>query len=311
MTDEFLLRHTPDPTLEVAPSVGALRRAVSEAAMDLLAIPNSALESGWPWRNDEADVRYGLYRAIEAIEEAAADSTRILRATGAARTPAAERIAPATAARWDLHGLLVSLDDRTLDRHPGGEEWTARETLGHIVSGQRAYGWFTAWWASLPPGEPPPDRVPETVARDSGLPDEDAEAEGSIATIRERFDATLDLAAGRLAHLDDDGLARPARWSGVPVTVGFRLGRWSSHVIEHTVQLDKTLASLGRQPSEVERLVRIVHAAYGRLEALVFPIAAPLLAATDDRGRSVDLVLRALGPELVADARSARAAAGA
>ena len=95
------------------------------------------------------------------------------------------------------------------------------------------------------------------------------------------------------------------------MTIGFRLGRWSSHVIEHTVQLDKAMTALRRRPSEVERLVRHIHAAYGRLEALVFPMAAPLLAVPDARGRSVDATLLALGAELVADARSARAAAGA
>jgi hypothetical protein len=79
-----------------------LRAALAGATADLQAIPDSALETDWPWRDDEADVRYGLYRAIEAIEEAAAQTARILRDTGARRSPSAERIAPATIARWDL-----------------------------------------------------------------------------------------------------------------------------------------------------------------------------------------------------------------
>ena len=58
-----------------------------------------------------------------------------------------------------------------------------------------------------------------------------------------------------------------ARWSGVPVTIDFRLGRYGSHIREHTIQVDKTFATLGRQPSEVERLVRLILATYGRLEA--------------------------------------------
>jgi hypothetical protein len=311
MTDEFLLRHTPGPTLEVPASVRAARTALGRTSADLLAIPDSALESGWPWRDDEADVRYGLYRAIEAIEEAAAEVARILRGTGATRTPAAERIAPATVARWDLHGLLVSMDDPTLDRHPGAGEWTARQTLGHIVGSQRGYGWFTAWWASRPIDEPVPDGVPEAVRDQAGQPDDEAEGTGGVADIRARLDEILDLSAGRLAHLDDVGLARPARWAGIPVTIGFRLGRWSSHVLEHTVQLDKALAAMRRRPTEVEGLVRHIHRAYGRLEALVFPMATPALAVPDPRGRSVDGVLGALGAELIADAASARAAAGA
>jgi hypothetical protein len=309
--DEFLIRHTPEPGLEIAPAIVAVRRDLAAATADLRVIPDSALETGWPWRDDEADVRYGLYRGLEAIEEAGAEAARILRGIGAERTPGAERIAPATIARWELQGLLATMDEGLLDRHPGDGEWTARQALAHIVSGQRAYGWFTAWWASRPRNEPAPDGVPEAVRDSAGLPDDEAEGEGDVAAIRARFDAIVDLSAARLAYLDDEGLARPARWAGIPVTVGFRLGRWSSHVVEHTLQLDKTLLALRRSPSEVERLVRLIHAAYGRLEALLFPMPSAWLDRSDPRGRSVEAVLAALGAELTADARSARAAAGA
>ena len=62
---------------------------------------------------------------------------------------------------------------------------------------------------------------------------------------------------------------------GSPVSIGFRLGRYGSHIREHTVQVDKTLAILRREPTEAERLVRTILATYGRLEALVIgrPIA--------------------------------------
>jgi hypothetical protein len=309
--DAFLLANAPGPAMPVAPSVRAIRGELAVAAGDLLSIRDAALEAGWPWREDEADVRYGLYRAIEAIEEAQADATRVLRATGLRRAPGAERIAPATIARWDLHGLLVSMPDTTLDAHPDGFEWTPRQTLAHIVASQRGYGWYTAWWAMRSADEPVPDRVPEAVIAANPLPDDELEGIGPVAEIRARLDEILDLSASRLANLDDAALARPARWAGIPVTVGFRLGRWSSHLIEHTVQLDKTLATLGRQPTEVERVVRHIHAAYGRLEALVFPIEPDALAVADEHGGTVDAILSRLGGELVAEAASARAAAGA
>ncbi len=310
MTDNaFLLTHTPGPTLPVAPAVSALRISLANAALDLMAIPDAALERGWQWRDDEADVRYGLYRCIEALEEGAVEVRRVLRDTGARRTPAAERIAAATEARWDLHGLLATLDDAVLDRHPADGEWTGRETLAHIVSGQRAYGWYTAWWTHRPLDQPAPDAIPRDVVDRSPLPEEDSEGIGSIDEIRSRLDAILDLSAGRLAHLDDDGMAAPARWAGIPVTVGFRLGRWSSHLIEHTLQLDKTLTMLRREPTEVARLVRLIHAAYGRLEAHVFPIAEATTDMADERGISVSGLLQRLAANLEADAASARAAA--
>ena len=157
--------------------------------------------------------------------------------------------------------------------------------------------------------DPVQDGVPDSVRDAAGLPDEESEGEGTIADLRTRLDDILDLSAGRLGHLDDAALARPARWAGIPVTVGFRLGRWSSHLLEHTIQLDKALTMLNRRPTEVERLVRKIHAAHGRLEALVFPIDESDLEARDQRGHSVGEILDRLGAELTIDARSARAAA--
>ena len=54
------------------------------------------------------------------------------------------------------------------------------------------------------------------------------------------------------------------------MSIAFRLGRWSSHIREHAIQVEKTLAMLGRTPTEPERLVRLALAAYGRAEAVVF-----------------------------------------
>lgn len=305
--DRSLDEHAPGPTRSVAPAVEHGRAAVRAAALELLAIPDRALERGWAWRDDEADVRYGLFRTIEATEAAAAELGRVLRAAGRSPTAGAARIAPATIARWDLHGVLAGLTDADLDRHAGGE-WTIRETLAHVIGGQRAYGWFTAWWAARPPDEPTPDRVSDAVAAAAGLPEEEEEGTGTLAEIRDRLDAVLDASAGRLGQLDDGALARPARWAGIPVDVGFRLGRWSSHLVEHTIQIEKTLADLGRRPREVERLVRHLHATWGRLEALVFPGESFSLDPTGPACRSIE-ILGGLASELVADARSARVAA--
>ena len=46
--DAFLLAHTPGPTLPVAPAVRDLRAALAAATADLLAIPDSALETAAP-----------------------------------------------------------------------------------------------------------------------------------------------------------------------------------------------------------------------------------------------------------------------
>lgn len=270
-SDAFLVEHTPGPTIDLPDDVRAAREALARATANYLSVEDGTLDRPWPWRDDpngEAEIRYAFYRALEALESAEVEARGMVDRSAIQRSRAARIAAPATAARWALHGALAPLADDELDRDPGGGEWTLRQTLAHVINSQRAYGWYTAWWLARRNEPDFPAFAPDI----DGFPDESAEGNGSLGEVRARLDAILDLAAGRLGGLDEAGLAARARWSGYPVDVAFRMGRWSSHIQEHTVQVDKTLAMLGRQPREVERLVRLLHAGYGRLEAVVFAV---------------------------------------
>jgi hypothetical protein len=272
--DASLYRHTDPAWRRPLPtSIASARQALRAIAADILAIPESALEHHWGWiGGGEEEVRYGIYRLHELFERAEVDVRRAIGDAGGDDGLAAALIAPSDAARWDLHGLLAPLSGAELDADPGGGEWSIRQTLGHTVSGQRAYGWSTAWWqeqgfAIDDPRLPP--TVPDGIL--AALPGEDGpEQAGSLDDIRARLDATLDLSAERLAGTPQDRLAAGARWQGFPVTIAFRMGRWSSHLREHTIQIEKTLVRLDRAPTEPERLVRLTLAAYGRAEAVVF-----------------------------------------
>lgn len=260
----------------------------------------------WGEHESPDGIRYGIYRGAETVEAAAAEIERAL-AGAPARSPAALRIAPTTVARWALQGRLAALGDALLDRMPKDGEWTARQTLAHTIDGQRSYGWFSRWWVSQPLGPDRPARVtPEAeAASETELPGEDAEGLGTVAEIRERLDAVVDEWSLRFAPFADDTLAVPATWAGIPVDISFRLGRWGSHIAEHTIQLDKTLDWLGYRPTEVQRIVLELHTAWGRLESRIFPTPPAGTEAV------IAEILKRAGETLIAEARSARVAAGA
>ena len=274
MLDAPLLEHSDASLARPLPAAieGARSDAIA-AARELLAIPATALTRPWTWiGGGQEEVRYGAHRAAEALEGAEIDARVAMAATDANERRAARIVGPSTAARWDLHGLLLPLDDQMLDADPGGGEWSIRLVLGHVIGSQRGYGWGTAWWqarAHLAEDPTLPARIPEEFF--AAEPDEaTTEAEGTVDDLRERLDAILDLSAERLADLPNDRLELGARWSGFPVTVGFRLGRWGSHIREHSIQVEKTFAMLGHVPTEPARLARLVLAAYGRAESVVF-----------------------------------------
>lgn len=301
------LLHRTDPALRrpLPAAIAESRLVLPPIVADILAIPESSLERPWVWiGGSQEEVRYGAYRVHELFERAEVGARRALTHRSVDGGLAAALIAPAGAARWDLHGVLAPLSTADLDADPGRGEWSIRRTMGHVINGQRAYGWATAWWqergyAIDDPALPPtaPDEVYE------GLPDEDgSEMEGSVQDLRSRLDAILDLSAERLAGLPEDRLAHATRWSGFAVTVEFRIGRWSSHLREHTIQIEKTLAVLGRTPTEPERLARLALAAYGRAEAVVF--------GQPDADAAAEIVRTAVSEarETIADARRAAGA---
>ena len=149
-----------------------------------------------------------------------------------------------------------------------------------------------------------PPRVPQEVADANPLPDEATEAPGSLADIGARLDEILDLSAGVFAPLGEGELAARARWSGVAVDARFRVNRWSSHMREHTVQVEKTLLMIDRPPSEAARLARLVAAAWGRLEAELYMWPAGTPGIADALAQAEEAAAGA-----AADAASVRASA--
>jgi len=263
-------------------SLATGRRDLLAAVRELRTITDPDLIRSWPWKGgSEEEVRYGFYRISESFELAGIEAQETLRSAGVARGRTADRIAPVTAARWDLQGLLLTLPDSTWDNDPGAEEWTIRQTMAHVIQSQRYYGVGTAWWQrqAYAADDPKlPATVPDPVYAD--LPSEEAEAEGTPSEVCDRLDDVVDRSSAALGGLPIDRLAAGARWSGFAVDIDFRLGRWSSHLREHTVQVEKTLVMIGHRPTEVDRLVRLVVAAWGRAEAEIY--GAPNAEAAAD-----------------------------
>ena len=250
--------------------LATLRSTIQGALLDLATVSDDALERPWEWDgHGEIELRYGFFHPIEDLEGTAAEIDRL----GDTRSRARVIVTPAVVAAWDLLGLLAGLTDTDLDADPGNGEWTIRLALAHTIASQRSYALYTNWWRQqrLPAGT---RQLPEPPDDLDGSQPEESYADGSLEEVRARILATMDEAARQTADIADDELGLTGRWSEKPVTIAFRQGRWSPHIAEHTIQVDKTLAMLGRQPSEVDRLVRRVAVAWGRVERALWPVPA-------------------------------------
>jgi hypothetical protein len=295
-TDDIEPRPIPEALL-------AARRDVMAAVRELATITDADLGRFWAWKGDgENELRYGFYRILEDFERAGIDAATAVRAKGVDRGRAADLIAPTTAARWDLQGILLQLPDSAWDADPGDEQysawdadpgdkqWTVRRTLAHVIGGQRGYAAVTAWWQAqgLPADSNLPTARPNHIY--DALPSDEEEGAGTPAEIRARLDEVVDRSAERLAGLPPDRLMFGTRWMDFAIDIGFRIGRWSSHLREHAIQVEKTLVMLDHTPTEVDRLIRLILAEWGRAEAVVYGSpdsgdAVALLSAAAARAR--------------------------
>ena len=100
----------------------------------------------------------------------------------------------------------------------------------------------------------PGRRAGRPLGRAAGRGDERGRRERQRAP--GRLDEVTDLTVERLAGISDEQAAFGATWAGFRVTLAFRFGRWSSHIREHAIQIEKTFDMIGHVPDERARLVR-------------------------------------------------------
>ncbi len=63
--------------------------------------------------------------------------------------------------------------------------------------------------------------------------------------------------------------ARHSIYKETHLSIRHRLHRYEAHLIQHTVQIDKTLVAIGQPPSEAKQLLRKVYAALAEAEGVM------------------------------------------
>jgi DinB superfamily len=210
----------------------------------------------WAFRGRQMDVRYALYRTLEDAQEV---SVRV----SAGEHPESRRILALTQRAFgSLRALLVGVPAALLGQSPRAGEWSIREIVVHVVAVEQRYALQTRYAVDRT------DADPMRIA-DSRLPSlTPAPVDGAIEALLARL-ADARAETGRM--LDDvppAKMTRPTGWGGYDVDVRFRLHRFAAHVVEHTIQCEKTLLALGWRPTEGRQIARRIAAAVGEIEGL-------------------------------------------
>lgn len=238
-----------------------LRMSVRKFEKLLPGLPDDKLEIPWVWGpHDEEGVRFAFLRTYQELRELAADIAAERSAHGPSITLAQTILAQHQSAYLDLLGVLSSAGDDDLDRVPREGEWPLREVLWHIVRTETNFTLLIEFAVDLARAGSPP-RQPEDADRAgylSRLQYRHFETEGgTLAETLARYKDLHGFVMEAFASLTGpDLMAVSLWWEEVPFPVRHRMHRYAAHLAQHTIQVEKTLAWLGKPPSEAARLMR-------------------------------------------------------
>ena len=262
-----------------------LRGAVQEFATLVLPLSEQDLERTWAWKDhDEEGIRFAFFVTLQELRQLAV----VLATLRAKPTPAQHILSQYHAAYMDLQAALLGLSNQEAERLPAEGEWSVRKAYAHILSTEINFSIVVRYALEYHRlGTWTPERVPDHEAdRLAGISDADFLAltggplDGLLAYHRDFHLAVIE----EFSKISDQELELPSTfWEETRFPIRHRLHRYEAHLAQHTVQIDKTLAAIGKVPDESKRLLRKIYAALAEAEGRLIgaePMSESATAAT-------------------------------
>ena len=246
------------------PTVTEAVEALVRATVDL---PDADMDRPWVWREyDDEGLRFALLMAQHELRDLA---VRLAAMRPAPPSQARRILGQYHHAYRDLTGALAGLRDEDLDRVPKEREWPLRDVIQHMLGAE--YGFLSVIQYELAPDRPhDPTGAEERASswRDEHGYRAPKTLDGGVADVRNAMFEIHRRVLRELGGLSDETLERDATFWDGDKPIRFRMHRFEAHMIQHTIQVDKTLDWIGRAPTEARRLVRVLYRDLAAVEML-------------------------------------------
>lgn len=249
----------------------SLSAVVTSFAAKALQSGDSGLERTWKWGDYDEGVRFAFFRVMEELGSLAVKVADRRARNGQPPSQARRIMAQYHAAYRDLQVVFLGVDEELVGKVPTEGEWNARQCLSHLVEAEA--GFFAAITFALENHRAGTWRSDEAAFpsfwRILGMEEAQfgAALDGTLAE-RQDFHARLhERVLNELGKITDEELELPGVfWESERFPLRFRLHRFESHLRQHTIQVEKTLAALNFTPTETQRLLRLIYAALAEVE---------------------------------------------
>ena len=251
----------------------SLSQALETFTLRTLNLPDTALDIAWGWHDYTGEgVRFAFFRTYEELTELAI-TLQEERARTTPLTTAQRLLGEYRAAYLDLHAVCLGLHDEAASRAPAEGEWPAQTALSHIIGADMGFfGVITFALEKHRAGAwSPDDKITDSDwDRILGMPETEYDTflNRPFSQLQAGHQDWHERILGAFAPLTPEEVALPSSyWEKAPFPISFRLGRFASHMRQHTIQIEKTLAAISGPPSEARRLNRMLYAALAGVDA--------------------------------------------
>jgi hypothetical protein len=246
-----------------------LATAVEDFSSLLLPVSEKDLERAWVWKDHDGEgIRFAFFVTLQELRQLAVG----LAATRKPMTQSQHILGQYHKQYLDLQAAVFGLSEENAKCAPAEGEWSAHRTYAHIFSADINFSIAIRYALETHrSGRWTPERMSdEDETRLAGISDEDF-----TALINGTFEGLLAYHRGlhpkivqEFSNITDSELELPsAFWEDTRFPIRHRLHRYEAHLIQHTVQIDKTLVAINQSPSETKRLIRYIFAALGEVNA--------------------------------------------
>ena len=245
-----------------------LTRAVENFARLMLPVTEKGLEQEWKWKDhDEEGIRFAFFVTLQELRHLAVN----LASLRSQRTTAQRILGQYHAAYLELQAAILGLSDEAAEQAPAEGEWSVRKAYAHILGADFGFTALVRYALELHRAkkwtrEPIPDsEYPRLYAISESEYDSlmNGPLSGMLAYHRDFHIRIIE----EFSDITDAELDLPSTyWEETRFPIHHRLHRYEAHFTQHTIQIDKALVVIGQAPSESQRLIRKIYAAFADAE---------------------------------------------
>jgi len=248
-----------------------LYSAVQEFTRLFINLPDENLELKWTWKDHNSEgIRFAFFVTLQELRQLAVTLSTIRPKL----TPAQHILSQYHAAYMDLQAAILGLSDEDAEKIPSEGEWNAQKVYAHILGADFGFTAIIRYALELhraskwTQGPIPENEYPRLYAISED--DYDKLMNGPLTRMTGYHQDFHKRIITEFAGIQDNELDLPATfWEETHFPIRHRLHRYEAHIVQHIVQIDKTLVATGQAPNESKRLTRQLYAALAEAEGML------------------------------------------